>query len=88
MTVLSDASCAEVGSTPAVHYRRLSIEVRFLIQEWQAASGSTTTIDSGAAASILRSGAAAAGSSAQRRHASARRDEEIAFAKFEATRPC
>jgi hypothetical protein len=33
MTVSPDASGVEVGSTPAVHHRCLSTEVRFLIQE-------------------------------------------------------
>jgi hypothetical protein len=85
MTVLSDASCAEVGSTPAVHYRRLSIEVRFLIQEWQAASGSTT-IDSGAAVSICDQ--VQQPQDHQRSVAMRRREEtRTAFAKFEATRP-
>jgi hypothetical protein len=30
---LSDASCAEVGSTPAIRHRCLSTEGRFLIYE-------------------------------------------------------
>jgi hypothetical protein len=33
LTVSSDASGAEVGSTPAIHHRCLSTGVRFLIQE-------------------------------------------------------
>jgi hypothetical protein len=52
MTVSSDASGAEIGSTAAIQHHRPSTEVRFFIPERRERSGSMTMIDFNAGAKL------------------------------------